>query len=46
MAPNLQVVKSEDIYHGLPTFPEEPEYQNLTAIVSGANGNIAQRIDP
>jgi hypothetical protein len=38
MPPQFQVVKSTDIYHGLPTYPEKPEYQGLTAIVTGANG--------
>ena len=38
MPPQFQVVKSLGYFHGLPTFPDKPEYQNLTAIVTGANG--------
>ena len=38
MPPRFQVVKSQGIYHGLPTYPEKPDYQDLTAIVTGANG--------
>lgn len=38
MPPQFQVVRSQGIYHGLPTFPEKPGYQDLTAIVTGANG--------
>lgn len=38
MPPQFQVVKSQGMYHGLPTYPEKDGYQNLTAIVTGANG--------
>ncbi|KAK5722543.1 hypothetical protein LTR15_005774 [Elasticomyces elasticus] len=33
-----QLVRSDGIYHGLPTFPESAEYRGLTALVTGANG--------
>jgi hypothetical protein len=33
-----QIVKNEGIYHGIPTYPDEPEFKDLTAIVTGANG--------
>ena len=32
------VVQSNGIFHGLPTFPDTPECQNLTALVTGATG--------
>ncbi len=38
MPPQFQVVKSVGMFHGLPTFPEKAGYQDLTAIVTGANG--------
>jgi len=39
MAPERsQTVFSRGIFHGLPTFPDTPEYENLTAIVTGASG--------
>ncbi|KAK5274519.1 hypothetical protein LTR99_004773 [Exophiala xenobiotica] len=38
MSETKQLVVSKDIYHGLPTYPETPELQNLTAIITGANG--------
>ena len=38
MPPQLQTVKNQGMYHGLPTFPDKTDYQNLTAIVTGANG--------
>ena len=36
MAQTQRVIVSKDIYHGLPTFPED--LNGLTAIVTGANG--------
>jgi hypothetical protein len=38
MPPQFQVVKSQGIYHGVPTFPEKEGFKDLTAIVTGANG--------
>lgn len=38
MPSNQQVVRSEGYCHGIPTYPETAEFQNLTAIVTGANG--------
>lgn len=35
---NQLVVQSNGIFHGLPTFPDAPEYQNMTALVTGATG--------
>ncbi|KAF2092877.1 hypothetical protein NA57DRAFT_61983 [Rhizodiscina lignyota] len=35
---NSQVVHSEGIFHGLPTYPDASGYTNLTAVVTGANG--------
>ncbi|KAK3898352.1 isoprenoid synthase domain-containing protein [Staphylotrichum tortipilum] len=32
------IVQSNGIFHGLPTFPDTPENQNLTALVTGATG--------
>ena len=40
MPPQFQVVKSQGIFHGLPTFPEKEGYQNLNAVVTGANGIV------
>ncbi len=37
MAPITQIVYSEGIFHGLPTFPSH-EGKKYTAIVTGANG--------
>lgn len=39
-----QLVRSHDIFHGLPTFPDTPEYKNLTAIVTGASGISGQHM--
>jgi hypothetical protein len=36
--PETQVVRSQGIYHGLPTYPDGPSYRNLTALVTGATG--------
>ncbi|KAJ8119666.1 hypothetical protein ONZ43_g3432 [Nemania bipapillata] len=33
-----QLVHSSSIFYGLPSYPSTPEYQNLTAIVTGATG--------
>ncbi|KAI0160597.1 isoprenoid synthase domain-containing protein [Xylariaceae sp. FL1272] len=33
-----QTIYSSGIFHGLPTYAEGPQYQNLTAIVTGATG--------
>ncbi|KAL3462669.1 hypothetical protein BJX64DRAFT_299414 [Aspergillus heterothallicus] len=33
-----QVVKTQGPFHGLPTYPDTPEFSNLTAVVTGANG--------
>lgn len=33
-----KTVQSIGEFHGLPTFPETDEFQNLTAVVTGANG--------
>ncbi|KAK4959259.1 hypothetical protein LTR10_004061 [Elasticomyces elasticus] len=33
-----QLVRSDGIYHGLPTFTDSAEYCGLTALVTGANG--------
>lgn len=38
MAANSQLVHSEGIFHGLPTYNKDAEHTNLTAIVTGANG--------
>lgn len=38
MASNTQLVQSIGILHGLPVYPDTPEYKGLTAIVTGANG--------
>ncbi|KAK5175839.1 uncharacterized protein LTR77_000979 [Saxophila tyrrhenica] len=38
MPPPSQVVKNEGIYHGMPTYPDEEQFKNLTAVVTGANG--------
>jgi hypothetical protein len=38
MATNSQLVHSEGIYHGLPTYSNDADYSELTAIVAGANG--------
>jgi hypothetical protein len=32
------VIHSKGIFHGLPSFPDDPNAQNLTAIVAGATG--------
>lgn len=33
-----QVVKSEGPFHGLPTYPQNESFSNLTAVITGANG--------
>ncbi|KAH8697578.1 hypothetical protein BGW36DRAFT_407565 [Talaromyces proteolyticus] len=33
-----QVVKSQGLFHGLPTYPQNESFSNLTAVVTGANG--------
>ncbi|KIW44375.1 uncharacterized protein PV06_05389 [Exophiala oligosperma] len=38
MEETKQVVVSKGIYHGLPTYPDTPEFTGLTAIITGANG--------
>ena len=38
MATKTQLVRSEGIFHALPTYPDDAAHQNLTAIVTGANG--------
>jgi NAD(P)-dependent dehydrogenase (short-subunit alcohol dehydrogenase family) len=35
---STQLVKTEGPFIGLPTYPSTPEFSNLTAIVTGANG--------
>jgi NAD(P)-dependent dehydrogenase (short-subunit alcohol dehydrogenase family) len=35
---STQVVKTQGPFIGLPTYPDTPEFTNLTAIVTGANG--------
>ena len=39
-----QLVRSHGIYHGLPTFPDEPAYRDLSAIVTGASGISGQHM--
>lgn len=39
-----QTVRDRDIFHGLPTFPDTPEYKDLTAIVTGASGISGQHM--
>lgn len=38
MADKTELVRSHGIFHALPTYPDSASYQNLTAIVTGANG--------
>ncbi|KAK5226439.1 hypothetical protein LTR47_009117 [Exophiala xenobiotica] len=38
MSSTTQTVQSKGIFHGLPTYPTTLDFQNLTAIVTGANG--------
>ncbi|KXT03397.1 hypothetical protein AC579_3967 [Pseudocercospora musae] len=38
MKMSTQVIRSEGIYHGLPTYPNDADYTGLTALVTGANG--------
>ncbi|KAI1609398.1 hypothetical protein EDD37DRAFT_640460 [Exophiala viscosa] len=38
MVSTVQTVQSKGIFHGLPTFPDTPEFKGLTAVVTGANG--------
>lgn len=38
MAAKSQLVHSHGIFHGLPTYSNDAEHTNLTAIVTGANG--------
>ncbi|KAL4992092.1 hypothetical protein BDW68DRAFT_150493 [Aspergillus falconensis] len=36
--PTTEIVKSHGPFQGLPTYPETPEFSNLSAVVTGANG--------
>lgn len=38
MSEKTELVRSHGIFHALPTYPDSPEHQRLTAIVTGANG--------
>jgi NAD(P)-dependent dehydrogenase (short-subunit alcohol dehydrogenase family) len=38
MTDKVTTVRSDGIFHALPTYPDSPGYQGLTAIVTGANG--------
>ncbi|KAL2134071.1 hypothetical protein VTI74DRAFT_1067 [Chaetomium olivicolor] len=38
LASSQLVVQSRGVFHGLPTYPDAPDYQNLTALVTGATG--------
>jgi hypothetical protein len=33
-----QLVQTKGHLHGLPTYPDEPQFKDLTAVVTGANG--------
>ena len=35
---STQIVQSNGLFQGLPTYPDSADFKNLTAVVTGANG--------